>query len=147
MTTSRALLWVPLIASTALVQANEAADPRQLVEARQAEWNAAFNRGDVEGLAAAYAEDAVVMPPNDTTLRHPEQIRAFWSEVLASGLREHHVDIMDVRVEGDTIYETGVWSAAAQSGDGSRQVYGGNVVTVYQRQADGSWKARLHSWN
>ena len=117
------------------------------VEAVNAQWNAAFNRGDVEALTAMYTSDAIVMPPDIRTLTHPDQIRDYWKYRVSSGYREHRIDVVDVREEGKLVYEAGVWSATASSANGKIQHYGGNLVNVFERQPDGTLKSRLQSWN
>jgi ketosteroid isomerase-like protein len=117
------------------------------VEAVNSQWNAAFNRGDVEALTAMYTADAIVMPPDVRSLANSDQIRSYWKYRVSSGYREHNIDVVDIHEEGRLIYEAGVWTATAASADGKIQRYGGNLVNVFERQPDGTLKSRLQSWN
>lgn len=86
------------------------------------------------------------MPPTDETLAGHTAIGEFLEEFTQSGLEHNGVDLVEVRREGDTIYAAGVWSAHRATGEG-RELVGGNIVTILERQADGNWKTRLQTWN
>lgn len=138
------LVLVSALTAAGFAQAN---DVRSAFEASTERWNQAFNRGDAQAVAALYADDAILMPPTDTTVYTRPAIEAFWEGLLAQGFGEHAIDIVDVKVQGDLAYVAGVWSATQAVSGGDKAYYGGNVLSVFQRQGDGSWKAKLHSWN
>jgi ketosteroid isomerase-like protein len=142
----RLLLFGSVLAGAFAANATVADDLRQEVETLNARWNAAFNRGDVDALTAMYTADAIVMPPN-RTLTSPAQIRSLWRDQVISGYREFRIEVVDVRQEGNLIYEVGVWSATASTPNGAERHYGGNLVNIFERQADGVLKSRLHTWN
>lgn len=121
-------------------------DIRAIVEANHARWRAALNAGDVDAALSTYSPDAVLMPPTDETLAGHEAIGAFLDAFAETGLQHNGVDLLEVRRAGDTVYAAGVWSARRATGAG-RELIGGNIVTILERQADGSWKTRLQTWN
>ncbi len=133
-----ALIVTPLAAG--------AEDIRDVVEANHAAWQAALNQRNVDGLLQTYSADAVLMPPTDDTLAGHGAIGAYLAQLAASGVEHNGIDIYDLQRAGDTVYAAGVWSATVPGSDGP-QLIGGNMVSVLERQADGSWKTRLQTWN
>jgi uncharacterized protein (TIGR02246 family) len=120
---------------------------RQAVESTNSKWNEAFNRGDAAAVAALYARDAVLLPPTHDVIRGSKEIQDFWASLIQAGFGEHAIETIEVHGQGSLLYQAGKWSATGKTKDGSRQSYGGSVVNIFERQSDGSWKSRLHSWN
>ena len=123
------------------------ADIRAVVTDNNQEWNDAFNRGDADSVAALYTRDATVLPHTHDVITGAENIRHFWKAVVDAGFRDHTIDIIDVHGKGDLAYQTARWTATGPDEGGGRQSFGGSLVSVFERQADGSWKSRLHIWN
>ncbi len=121
------------------------ADPASIAQAEIIRFEQALVRGDIDAVMQAYGSDAVLMPPTDETLTYPAAIRAFW-QAEVDGLRDLDVEWVRCEQSGDTIYSAGVWSAQ-RFVDNQAKFTGGNVVTVFTRQADGSWKTTLQTWN
>ena len=149
MKTTRNALLCSLVIGFGLAQNGIAGqDPAAIAEAEIARLQQALDAGDLDALMQFYGEDAVVLPPTDETLTHPAAIRAFWRR-RADSLRHFDVDWVRCEQTGDTIYSAGVWSATRNGGDSgeSGEYTGGNVVTVFTRQPDGTWKTTLQTWN
>ncbi len=54
----------------------------------------------------------------------------------------------EVSEAGDIGFQTGRWSAKGPAQDGGeRPTAEGLIVTVHERQKDGSWKIRVHTFN
>jgi uncharacterized protein (TIGR02246 family) len=120
---------------------------RRIAEDANKRWNEAFNRGDAAGVAACYAADATVLPPAHAGISGVDAIRQFWQGLVQGGFAEHAIEIATVTGGGDLICQVGRWRASGPGTGGQRQAFGGNVVHVLARQADGSWKSRHHIWN
>ena len=56
------------------------------VQTASAKWIAAFNAGDADGCTAAYEKDAVMNAEPFGTFTGHEQIHAFWTKLIDSGL-------------------------------------------------------------
>jgi uncharacterized protein (TIGR02246 family) len=105
-----------------------------------------LHRGDAAGVAALYAADAMLLPPTRSVVSGAMDIREFWSSLIQNVFREHTIEFLDVRVDGDLAYEAARWQASATTREG-KQSYSGNLVNIFKRQTNGDWKSQLHTWN
>lgn len=140
------LTLATLLASSTLAPAADVQPGADEAARTASEWAHRFNSGDAQALAGLYADDAVLMPPTDETLFSRDSIAAYWKKSLA-GLANYDVQIVDAQAKGGLLYVAGVWSYERDAGNGRREVVGGNVLRVMERQGDGSWKLRAETWN
>ena len=122
-------------------------DVRETIRANNERWNEAFNRGDAAAVAGLYAADATVLPHTHDVICGADAIRDFWQSVIGAGFRNHGIELIDVHARGDLAVETAKWRAEGPGEGGGRQEFGGSLVNVFERQADGSWKCRVPVWN
>ena len=67
----------------------------------------AFGAGDVDGILEDYAEDSVMISPDGTVLRGPEQIRPMVEQFIAEfGKPGASFDMGQTVIEGDVAYTT-----------------------------------------
>ncbi|HTT08760.1 MAG TPA: DUF4440 domain-containing protein [Gammaproteobacteria bacterium] len=111
----------------------------------QAQWTAAFGKGDAQEMAGLYTDDAIIKPPREigTRVMKPA-IAKYWATALKSGPVEYQVNIVAGQQQGDELYLSGYWSAVPR-GAGHSPV-GGSIVRVLEKQPDGSWKIALENW-
>jgi len=142
----RTVMTIAIVAT--LSQSLPAAEaPTLAIQANTLSWNYALNSGNAEALSQLYTEGAIVLPPTDESLQTREQIRDFWDQKIKQGFSDYSVDNIDTRIEGNIAYQAGVWSASSVAANGRRVRIGGNILNVLERQGDGSWRARMQSWN
>jgi uncharacterized protein (TIGR02246 family) len=114
---------------------------RRQIEAADSAMAAAMGRGDTVGMYAAYADDAVMMMPGSAALHgRAEMTRSLNAMMAQLTLKDPKFHIEDVLVGGDLAVETGTYEWTVQPKKGKAMPDKGNYVTVWQRQADGSWK-------
>ena len=115
--------------------------------ARQADsaYSAAVGAGNVEGMMAGYAPDAMVMPPSMPMARGTDQIRQLWkgmtSVKLSLQLTQETAD-----GAGDFMYTTGKYhyqEMPAETGASEN----GKYLEVFHRGADGKWMIVSESWS
>jgi len=146
---ARILLVVILVSSiTSLVPGGvEADEVRKAVEAANAEWVAAFNRGDAVAVAALYTESATLMPPDIEMVRGRQGIQEFWQTRIQRGLKDAVLTTVEVQADGNTAYEIGRVSLTVHAKDQAPKPMSSKYVVVWKRQADGSWKYHVDIWN
>ena len=112
-----------------------ASDPSEIT-ARSAEWDAALNAKDIDGIVALYTDDARMMAPNMPMSTGAEGVRAAFSGMIEAGLSVKLTSV-DTVVAGDLAYNVGTYVLTA----GDEQVDVGKYLEIWERGADGGWPA------
>jgi len=105
-------------------------------------WQSALDAQDPAGLAAIYAEDGALLPPNSETMSGRAAIEAYWTEFQASGIG---IEIKDTEVyaQGDVGYKVGTFTA---TDPGGATIDEGKYVEIW-RHVDGKWQLHRDIWN
>lgn len=120
-----------------------AAVEKQL-RANEARWNAAYASHDAEALAGAYADDAALANPGSALVTGRAAIRketaAFASDPNLKV--QFAADRIQVAASGDLAYTRGHYTLTMTDPETNKPANSaGSYLTVWQKQADGSWKA------
>jgi ketosteroid isomerase-like protein len=102
----------------------------------------------VDGWLAYYAEDAVVLPPNDKVANGREAARKTVSDLLGlPGLQLTWVDThVQVAASGDMAYIVGAYTMSFENA-GKRIADVGKTLEIWKRGSDGTWKCVVDTWN
>lgn len=120
---------------------------RSTVQELNTRWDAAFNAKQPQQVASFYDEAASVMPAGAAQATGHNAINEFWQGLIAQGIVDHHIEMIETLSDANLALQRAKWSAAAVDADGARQTFGGALLLTYRRQADGSWKILNHIWN
>jgi uncharacterized protein (TIGR02246 family) len=112
-----------------------------------AAWDAAFAKGDAKAIAAFYADDAIFLPATHEVINGPSGVEKFFAGLFSMGVTGHKLDLIEARGEGDLIFGAAKWSAIGKDAEGADQPWAGIATHIFQRQADGSLKLKLHTFN
>jgi len=107
------------------------------------------NRGDAAAGAAAYTDDAILMPPNHSPLEGKQAIEKYLAEIgLQLQASNFQLSILEVDVQGDTTIVRGNYSSSftVPRTDAPMEDRG-KTLNVWKRQTDGSWKIHRDIWN
>jgi ketosteroid isomerase-like protein len=105
--------------------------------------------GNINVLVSLFADDAVVMPPNDTTLFGKPEIQAWWEEYfehfrIASSVEIDH----EVTIVEDQAFERGSASVVIVPKErGARIRDDIRFLAVLKRDSSGKWKISHMIWN
>ena len=124
-----------------------AEEVRQEIEQRVREFEASFNRGDMVALAALYAEDATLLPPDSGAITGRQGIEQFWRTVRDSGVVRVALHTQQVEASGDLAAEVATADLSAASGTGQTSTIPVKYVVVWKRQAGGPWQLAVDIWN
>lgn len=116
---------------------------RQLQMA-EAKWNQAYARRDAAALAAMYSDDAAIANPGDTLVRGRAAIdKATKSFAADPNLKvAFEANRIQVAQSGDLAYTRGHYTLTmTDPATRKPQMSTGNYLTVWQKQADGGWRA------
>lgn len=113
------------------------------------EWSEVASTGNIDSLMTYWSDDAVMMAPDQPPLRGKEAIRSFVEasgqipgfEVSWEPLSAH------ISNDGSMAYLIERNKMAFNDSLGNRVVENNKVVTVWQKNEDGSWKNVIDMWN
>ena len=116
------------------------------IRAQSVSWAKAYNGGDAVGVAAQYADDALLMPPGAPGVRGRAAIQAYFTKDIAAS---HAAGVVfnldphtDVGVAGNTGWESGTYTATIKG----TVVESGKFLSVSRKQG-GSWHYIRDTWN
>ena len=136
MTALVAVLSAALIAPAAAQKAN--------IEAANAKWVEFFNKGDFDGVASLYTNDAVALPPGSAMVKGRAAIGAMWKG-MAEQVSDPKITTLDVkRLDPTAAREIGTFSLKTK-GPTPKEVTGKYVV-IWQRIGR-DWKLSSDIWN
>lgn len=143
------LLFPIVVAATATAAAAQArpsedllAQARPTIEAANSDWVPAMKRKDAKAIASFYAEDGVLVAPNGAALKGRAAVEASYAKSMEKGftfLRGGIVQDGVVLVPGPLIYEWGHADIEVER-DGKVIHSAGNYLTVWKRNAAGTWE-------
>ena len=141
----RILMFISMLAASSLFSAAIIAQSgkapgsaRAGIDAGNQAWIDGVRTGDITLITATYAEDGVDCGPTGECIKGRLQIERHLRTQLASlgRARSATVKTWGSSEQGNFVYE---WGQAEATFDGGKRLLD-KYLTVWQRQADGSWK-------
>jgi len=126
----------------------ESDSARVALEAKAAAFVEAFNAGNADAMAAFYAPDAVLMPPDMPAVMGRDAIRGGMEGMLA-GMPPGSVfalRVLDVAANGPIAVDRGEWSTTMPGPDGGSMETRGKYLVEWHR-IDGEWLIVSDIWN
>ena len=112
------------------------------------DFAAALNAKDAKAAAAAYTEDAVLIPPGEPLVQGREAIEEYWRGAIElGGIRDVSVETMDALSSGSLGYETGSFVLTVNGPDGEAVIDKGRYIELLRREPDGRWLSTHGIWN
>jgi ketosteroid isomerase-like protein len=136
------------IAAACAPKVNDPADVQAVKDTAPA-YDKFANAGDAASLAAEfYAPDGIRMDPNQPASAGTAAIRATLEKSYAQSTENARNVIDDVRVAGAYAMAKGTFEGTSTpKAGGTAAPVKGKFVTLYERQANGSWKAVWDIYN
>lgn len=113
------------------------------------EWSQVAASGDLEATLAYWADDAVMMPPGTPPLKGKQAIREFLeasANIPGFAVRWEPLEA-HVSPSGDFAYLLERNEFSFQDSTGVQVTEWNKVVTVWRKEADGSWRNVIDMWN
>lgn len=135
----------PDAAAIAKAQAADEATIRQL----DADWVKVSAAKNIDGWDAFYADDAVVLPPNQPIANDKAAIRRSVAGLLTlPGLSlSWQPTKVEVSKSGDLGYLHGTYQMSMDDGKGQSVHDTGKILEIWKKQPDGKWKCIVDTWN
>jgi uncharacterized protein (TIGR02246 family) len=143
---TRQIVSTMLIAYAILapVQAASSEAIAQAIRHTEEAWNKDFESKDAARLIAHYADDATLMAPGMPPTHGKDAIAKVLTEMVndAALSLKFHATRVEVAKSGDLAYTEGTYTMTMTNPANKKPISDkGTYVTVYKKQADGSWRA------
>jgi ketosteroid isomerase-like protein len=122
-------------------------DIRPAMEAINARFLAAFNTPNTAAFPALYTDDAVLIFHGVPPIVGPEAIKRFWESRISAGARDHTFDIIQTWADGKLAYQFSKAGVQLVRPTGEKTAISGHTLRVFEIQADGTWKTKVHMFN
>jgi len=127
-------------------KSSQLSDP--LIAAHQT-FISAIKTHDPDKLASLLDPETVWMPPNDTSLFGPDEVREWWKEYFdyfrVTSITEPE---RDATIKGDLVIEESTYMIVINPVKGGTRIRDdGRRLVIWRRQTDGSWKMWRVMWN
>jgi uncharacterized protein (TIGR02246 family) len=106
------------------------------------EFEAAFKAKDAAKVAAFYAEDAVMMPPNEPSVKGRTAIQAHYANQFKQGFTNLDLNPTESAVSGQQAFDVGTSSIVLPDG----RTENGKYLVVYKR-VGADWKLAYDIFN
>lgn len=101
-------------------------------------WHNGLVKGDLEGVNAMYASDAVFFPTFINSANTPEARKAFLTTLIAKKPVATVNNDQRIRIFGDVATSSGTWMFDVNAADGSREKKPVRYLFVYEKRG-GKW--------
>ena len=125
----------------------QAEDARSAMEQANAKFLEAFNRPNPAGFVDLYTPDAILLFQGVPPQAGPEAIMKFWESRIKARARDHTFEIINIWADGNYAYQIAKAGVQLVSQAGEKTLISGHTVRIFERQDDGTWKAKVHMFN
>jgi uncharacterized protein (TIGR02246 family) len=110
---------------------------------------ATLNSGDYDHWLGFMADEAIFMPPNKPAVVGKPAIRKWVADVQAKFRLQvtHHLTALEVARSADLAYTSYAYEFFLTDSAGKSTTLKGKDLTIFKRQADGSWKLIRDMWS
>ena len=108
----------------------------------------AFNQGNAAGIAAHFAEDALLMAPDKPTLTGKAAVQDYYQHIFDEYQTALKSDYLEVKVSGNLGYGRGFAEVALIPKRGGQALKSTTkYINIMKREADGRWVTTHDIWN
>ena len=97
------------------------------------DWARKWNTGQLDGVVAAYAEDAVYLPPHHEAVHGRDAIREYLKAPLAHGVSNLAFEVTYIKQQGRIAWDVGTYHMTIPGNDGTKREDHGKYLTVWRR--------------
>ena len=110
------------------------------------EWAEHWNAGTLDKVVAAYAPDAVYLPPHHEAIHGRDAIREYLRGPLSHGVSDLAFDVTYIKQDGNVAWDVGTYRVNVPLNDGTKKEDHGKYLTVWKR-VDAKWLIAADAWS
>jgi uncharacterized protein (TIGR02246 family) len=110
------------------------------------EWARHWNAGELEGVVAAYAEDAVYLPPHHEAVHGRDAIREYLKAPLGHGVSDLAFEVTYIKQQGPVAWDVGMYRMTVPQTDGTKKEDQGKYLSVWRRVGK-NWLIAADAWS
>ena len=110
------------------------------------DWARHWNAGDLDKVVAAYAPDAVYLPPHHEAVHGRQSIREYLQGPLSHGVTELAFDVTYIKQGDGVAWDVGTYRMSVPQNDGTRHEDHGKYLTVWKRTGT-KWLIAADAWS
>jgi uncharacterized protein (TIGR02246 family) len=111
-------------------------------------WTAGLNSEDSDAMMALLTEDTNHLGPNEPAIGGRAAAGGWFDAMFAeAGAPVFAIEMVEVRVAGDWAVGRGIYSFTVTAEDGESATVPGKWMIIFERGADGAWRAASTIWN
>ena len=108
----------------------------------------AFNQGNAAGIAVHFTDDALLMAPDQPTLKGKAAVQAYYQHIFDEYETRLKSYYEEVKVSGQIGYGRGFAEVALIPKRGGQTLMStAKYINIMKREADGTWKTTHDIWN
>jgi uncharacterized protein (TIGR02246 family) len=123
-------------------KANAAATIRRIGD----DWARHWNAGELDGVVAAYAEDAVYLPPHHEAVHGRDAIRDYLKAPLGHGVSDLVFEVTYIKQQGPIAWDVGTYRMTIPQDDGTKKEDHGKYLSVWRRVGK-NWLLAADAWS
>lgn len=118
------------------------------MQALRRDYMACQGAGNSEGCVEFWAQDGVLMPPNEPAVRGHADLLAWYRSAFEAFAFDFEIEYEQAISSGDWAFARASYSGTILSKATDEPIEDrGKILEVLRRQPDGSWKWHAHTWN
>ena len=131
-----------MLSGCASMQSSGQNNPRAEIEAANTRFLTALSAGDAAGVAAAYAENASLLPAHSDFVTGRAAIEKFWAGAINAGVKRAVFTTLEVEGHGNTAHEVGRYTMYGTDG---KMLDAGKYVVIWKREQN-AWRIYRDIW-
>jgi len=109
-------------------------------------WAQHWNAGELDGVIAAYADDAVYLPPHHQAVHGRDAIREYVKAPMGRGVSDLAFQVTYIKQQGSVAWDVGTYRMSVPQADGTKKEDRGKYLTVWRRSGT-KWLIVADAWS
>ena len=110
------------------------------------DWARHWNAGELDEVVAAYAEDAVYLPPHHEAVHGRDAIREYLKAPLGKGVSDLAFEVTYIKQQGPIAWDVGRYRMTIPQADGTKKQDHGKYLSVWRRVRK-NWLIAADAWS